>query len=133
MKGERGFTLVETLIAFAILAVTLVALYEAMGTSLSGFARASRFDEAVLIAESRLTELAALPTLPDAAFEGAVEGTRYRWRVEQIPDTTPEPPELASSPLRPQKVKLTISWQDNGARRQIAVEQVLLVPRQSGR
>ena len=78
MKNERGFTLVEALIAFAILAVVLVALYESMGTSLSGLARAGRFDEAVLIAESRLAELDAMTTLPEAPFENAVEGTAYR-------------------------------------------------------
>lgn len=130
MKGERGFTLVEALVAFAILAVVIVALYESMGTGVSGLARAGRFDEAVLIAESRLAELEATKTLP--AVENAVEGTEYRWRVEPIADETPEPPELAASTLKAQKIRLIVTWQDRGAKREIAVERLLLIPRQPG-
>lgn len=132
MKGERGFTLVEALIAFAILAVTLVALYQALGTSVVGLARASRHDEAVLIAQSRLSELAALPLPSATSSEGDIEGTPYRWRFELIPDVTAEAPEIAASPVRLQKVKLTVSWDEGGVQRRISVDHVLLVLRQPG-
>jgi general secretion pathway protein I len=130
MKGERGFTLVEALIAFAILAVTLVALYEAMGTSVRGMARASQLDEAVLVAESRLAELSLLRSLP-AQLEGESDG--YRWRVTPIEDEGPEAPDLATAPLRAQKVKLTVARREAGVAKEIAVERVVLLERQPGR
>lgn len=132
MTRARGFTLIEALIAFAILALTLVALYGAMGTGLRGMALSSRLDEAVLVAESRLAELGELKTL-SGPIDGAVEGTGYRWRVEPLADEGAEPPEFAASPLRLQKVKLIVSWLEAGRRRDISVERTLLLQRQLGR
>lgn len=131
MTSERGFTLVETLIAFAILAVTAVALYEAMGTSVRGIATSSRLDEAVLIAEARLAELGALDMMP-AALDGAVEGTIYRWRVAPVADETSEVPAFSASPLRAQKVKLIVTWPENGRTKEIAIERLLLLQRRPG-
>ena len=132
MTNERGFTLVEALVAFAILATVLVALYEAMGTSLKGLDRSGRVDEAVLIAESRLDELKARKTLPESPLEGAVEGTAYRWRVEPVAEAAPEAPELAVSPLRLRKVKLVVTWREGPNEKHIAIERSLLLLRQPG-
>ncbi len=129
--NARGFTLVEALVAFAILALTLTALYGALGTSLAGIARSTKNDEAVLIASSKLAEIAALRAIPSAA-EGAVENTAFRWRVEPIADPQPEGPEYAGTPLRAQRLKLTISWRENGTTHSIAVERRLLIWRGSG-
>ena len=132
MTDERGFTLIEALVAFAILAATLVALYEAMGTGLKGIDRSAQVDKAVLVAESKLDELKALKVLPRAALEGAVEHTPYRWHVEAVADEMPETPELAASPVRLQKIKLTVTWRDGAVSRQVAIERLLLLQRQPG-
>ena len=132
MRGERGFTLIETLVAFAILAVVLVSLYEAMGTGLRGFDRASRADEALLIAQSQLDRLSAQHVLTADLMSGAVEGTPYRWRVDAPPATEAEPERLRVSPLRLQRVRLVVSWVDVGRTREIAIEKTLLVQRPPG-
>lgn len=129
MTDQRGFTLVEALVAFAILALMLVALYGAAGTSLNGLARSARYEEAILIAEGRLAELTALRRLP-AALEGAVENGGQRWRIEVLAPSTIEPFETSLSPLRPEKIKLTILWQEQGGTRQIAVERQILLWRE---
>ncbi|MFM9862306.1 MAG: prepilin-type N-terminal cleavage/methylation domain-containing protein [Micropepsaceae bacterium] len=126
MKGERGFTLVEALVAFAILAVMLVALYGAVGTSLNGLARSARYEEAILIAEGRLAELAAVRKLPQAR-EWAIEGSGYRWRVDVVVPEKLEPAELSLSPFRAEKIKLTVAWQELGSSREIVVERQILL------
>jgi len=132
MRGERGFTLIEALVAFAILAVVLVALYEAMGTGLRAFDRAAGVDDALLVAQSELDSLAALKTLPTERMSGAVEGTTIRWRAERVDDGAAEPERLRASPLRLQKMRLTVSWVGDGATRYIAIERTLLVQRTQG-
>ncbi|MDZ4867789.1 MAG: type II secretion system protein [Alphaproteobacteria bacterium] len=128
MKSERGFTLIEALIAFAILAVVLVALYEVMGTSLKGFDRAAETDRALMIAQSELDRLSAMKALPAEALQGAVEGTPFRWRATVVPDAQPEPEHLRVSSLRLQKLRLVVSW----GKREIAVEKALLLQRAPG-
>lgn len=131
MTREHGFTLVEALVAFAILAVVLVALYEAMGTSLSGFNRAAEADEALLVAQSEFDRLTAMKTLP-AVLQGAVEGTPFRWRATVVPDAQREPEHLRVSPLRLTTLRLVVAWRGGNGDRQIAVEKTVLVQRGPG-
>lgn len=129
MTNERGFTLVEALVAFAIMAIMLVALYGALGTSLQGLARSARYEEAVLIAEGRLAELTALRTLPQT-LAGTIEGSGHAWKIETIAPPSTELIESSQSPFRPQRIKLTINWQEHGRRREIAVERQILLWRE---
>ncbi len=129
MSGERGFTLIEALVAFAILALMLVALYGAVGTSLNGIARSARYEGAILIAEGRLAELTALRALPPT-LEGVVEGSGHRWRIEPIAPQQPDLFETSISPFRQQKIKLTIAWSEHGGVREIAIERQLLLWRE---
>lgn len=130
MTGERGFTLVEALVAFAILATVLVALYGATGTSLNGIARSARYEEAVLAAEGRLAELTALRTLPPVR-EGTIEGSVFRWRIETVEPDSAASPELTLSPFQAQRIKLVIAWVENGVSREITVERQLLLWRET--
>lgn len=124
--NARGFTLIEALIAFAILAVVLVALYEAMGTGLKGFDRAAHAGQALMIAQSELDRLAAMKAMP-AETQGAVGGTSFHWRIEVLPQTA-EPEHLRASPLVLRTVRLVVAW-DGG---EVAVEKTLLVQRVPG-
>lgn len=131
MKERNGFTLVEALVAFSILAVSAVAIYSAVGTSVVGLARSGRVDEATLIAQSQLAQWVAARALP-AAGQGQVEGTPYRWRLDLVPDGAPEPPDTALAPLRAQRIRLSLEWDENSRRRAVVLEHILLVRRGSG-
>lgn len=132
MTGERGFTLIEALMAFAILAVVLVALYEAMGTGLKGFDRAATNEAALLAAQSQLDALAAMPALGQKTLSGTIDGTPFRWRATQLRDAAGEAEHLRSSPLRLQRLRLVVSWTEGGAERSLAVEKTFLVARAPG-
>lgn len=125
MTSQKGFTLIEALVAFAILAVVLVSLYEAMGTGLRSFAAASRSEEAVLIAGSRLDAIMSLKRIPELR-QGKIEGTGFEWRLEVLPG----PPSDPLQPLHPfhaVPVRLTISWSGNTGARKIAIDRLIVV------
>jgi type II secretion system protein I len=75
---QRGFTLLEVLVAFAITATVCTAVFGAIGTSLQLHARAERIMRASLLAESVMAEVVA------AGDAGARMGTAddCTWRSE---------------------------------------------------
>lgn len=129
--NQRGFTLVETLVAFAILAVMLVAIYAGLGTSINGIDRASRWDTALLLAQSKLDALAALKDL-QSPLSGTDADTAIAWKVEAIASDKPESDDMRLSPLRLQRVRLTMSWQEGARMRSFAIERTLLLRRAEG-
>ncbi|MBP6012580.1 MAG: type II secretion system protein [Alphaproteobacteria bacterium] len=120
---ERGFTLVETLVAFAILAVVLVAFYEAMGTGFRTFEKAAQVEQAVLAAQSQLDRLVALRNIPDVR-QGVIEGTALTWRLDVRRVRQAEGP----SPVQGALFRLTVT--SDAWRRNITLDRLVLVPRE---
>ncbi len=70
---KRGFTLLEVLVAVAILGTTLVALQQVLGASSRGIAAEMRLTRAMLLARTLLSE-ATLSPPPPGHLEGALDG-----------------------------------------------------------
>lgn len=87
-NGRRGFTLMEVLIAFAILAVSLPALLHLGSTGLDGMERARRVTGAVDLAESLLAEAGQGAALTPGTRSGESADGLYAWtlRVEKAED-----------------------------------------------
>ncbi len=79
--GGRGFTLLEALIAFTILAVALAALLLAFGAGVGGLARAEAYGAAALHARSKLEEVGRALPVELGIREGEFDDG-YRWRVD---------------------------------------------------
>jgi type II secretion system protein I len=112
-RSERGFTLVEVLVALLILAIAAVAVLQLFGGGLR-LARASGDHlDAVLLAESKMAEIEG-----ETLTEGVTEGTEgaYRWarRVAVDPSLLPEDPEVEiPSRLRLARVSVEVRWGRN--------------------
>jgi general secretion pathway protein I len=118
MSGERGFTVIEALIAFAILAVSLAVLYEAMGTSFRTLDRAASVDEAVLVAQSAMDTIVAERRLPQVL---SGRSGVYGWRAEVLPQNGASSDVMALRLLR-----LQVRWAGGG--RGVTLERTLLIP-----
>src|SRR5215469_9992320 len=77
-----GFTIIETLCAFAILALAMVALYGVGGTSFRILAATSSSDDMQLLAQSKLAELSATAELLPHFAQGTFPGSDKKWRLE---------------------------------------------------
>lgn len=80
-RGRRGFTLLEALIAFTILAVALAALLRAFGAGIGGLTRAEAYGTAALHARSKLEEVGSVLPIEPGSREGGFDDG-YRWRVD---------------------------------------------------
>jgi len=81
----RGFTLVEVLVAVAVLALALGAVITGMARFTSNAAYLRQKTIAVWVAHNRLTEIALQKTWPDIGKsngDAEMAGVKWRWRVE---------------------------------------------------
>ncbi len=91
-KFFQGFTLVEVLVALAVLAIALAALMRAMGQSIDVTAALRERSIAMWVAQNRLSQHQMQqdwPSVDTIDGEAEMAGEKWTWR-EQV-STTPEP------------------------------------------
>ena len=78
---QRGFSLLEVLVAFAILSISLGVLYQAFSNSLRNVSAVDHYSRAMIIAESRLAEAVSEMPFREGSDQGEVDDY-YRWQVD---------------------------------------------------
>lgn len=124
-RAEAGFTLVEVLVALAILGVTMVALYGAIGDAAQRLSAAQTESIAVGLARSKLEEVGhtIAPIVGDVA---GAEG-RFTWTVSIAVAGTPE--ERVAWPAVLADVSVKIAWREGEAKRSLSVRTMKLLPK----
>ena len=82
--AESGFTLLEVLVAFAVLAVMLVPILQVFGGGLGMTQTARGYAEGVLLARSKLAELGVAKDLREGESSGEFEERGYRVSITGI-------------------------------------------------
>ena len=79
-KLQLGFTLLETLVALAILAISLGVIYQIFGTSLRNMQYSKDYSYARMLAESKISEIGKGIPVIQGNFEGEFD-QKYRWHM----------------------------------------------------
>jgi general secretion pathway protein I len=91
---QAGFSLLEVLVAFVIVALVVTALFRLFGGALDNAAAADEWTRALLVAQSRLALAAAADPLRETTDAGTVEDGKITWRSTVAayvpPDTSPD-------------------------------------------
>lgn len=133
-SAKEGFTLLEVMIAMAILAMSLTILLGAVNSGVIYSGNQRDVTIASFLAQSKMTELERKRELLSAnsedsgTFEGEFE--RFSWRYVITLDTGIEQlGDLAdlNVPFEPMKVEVTVSWKD-GAKEKSFVLQEMMFP-----
>jgi general secretion pathway protein I len=107
---QRGFSLLEVLVAFSILALSLGVLMQLFSTSLRNATVSSDYAVATELAESLLAEWSAIAT-PEVAQHSGQHAERYRWSVsiEPVAEGNQGMPAVGRPLLR---IKVRVHWSD---------------------
>jgi general secretion pathway protein I len=83
-KHVGGFTLLETLVALSVLAISLGVTYQVFSTALQGSTLADDYAQASMYADSHLADVGKKVHLLPGVSEGSYN-QRYSWKLEVLP------------------------------------------------
>ena len=116
--GNKGFTLIEVMLAAAVLAISIVTIQQGFLRSATLLARVTRTLEAQQFASEKLWEAqeglfySEDPSPGEGSGSFDVSGRRYDWTVEASP--------LSQADLY--AVRVQVSWPEGGTRTQVTRE-----------
>jgi general secretion pathway protein I len=123
-RARRGFSLLELLIAFTILATLVGALSQVFSAGLQAARSGDRDTRAVVIAQSRLAVLDVEQPLRVGVFSGATDDD-YHWRVTLRPYLDDQLP-AARRVLVPLTVTVEVFWEEGDRPRGVSLTSMLL-------
>lgn len=130
-RRQHGYTLIEVIVAFAILALGLTLLLGTLTGSTRQVHWADEAGRASLHAQSLLDDTGVGTTLRPGQRDGTFEDGHYRWSLAITPYRDPLlPPQVALDLGAPQLLQLvlTVQWgKDDDPRRRLTVQSLRLV------
>lgn len=119
-RRQQGFTLLEVMLAFVLLATAMGLLVAMLSKGLAQVRQAQRETEATLHAQSLLDQLGVLEPIKPGERSGQFDNGRYRYRLAISETADPaavveegEPAELVIGAPKLYLVSLAVSW-DSG-------------------
>ncbi|MGE0823865.1 MAG: type IV pilus modification protein PilV [Candidatus Binatia bacterium] len=136
-RTDRGFTLLEVMVALAVLAVGIVAALDAFGGSLRLTTKASRRTQAAIYAQNVMDRVLAQSILEDGEENGEFPGG-FTWRV-QVSEVPPDEDESRLQPNRPnqneffhlKQVDVGIFWNEGTGEQSFVLHSLRTVTEQS--
>lgn len=120
-KAEAGFTLIETLVALTILAVSLTSLFQSQGIGLRTAAAAAEYAKARTLAESLLAETAVQWRGGASRKSGSEGGFAWSINVERAPGM----PSADKTKWGLHQIRISVTWPDG---RSVVLETLKLGP-----
>ncbi len=134
--ASGGFSLLEVLAAFVVLALVGTALFRIFSGALGNASLSDEYSRATLYAESRLAAPGVETPLREGVQQGTSDDGKYSWTARVEPYRTPgSTPDLDATvelmPVRLWRIAVTVSWPGvAGSDRSVALATVRLAPKE---
>ena len=115
---QSGFTLLETLVALSVLAISLGVIYQIFGTSLRNMQYTKEYSYAQMVAESKLSELGKGIPVSSGNFEGNVDN-KYSWKmsIEPLGPLANANEDVVGK----YQIRFVVNWDSNGKDRSLSL------------
>ncbi len=109
---QSGFSLLEILVAFSILSLSLGVILQIFGKGINLAATSSSYSQAVLVAESVMATVGVVEPLQEGENSGQTDGL-YNWSVEIFPyELEDSEVELENLPFTVYQVQVNVIWEN---------------------
>lgn len=125
---SRGMTLIEVLVAFVVLSVTLAVILQIFTGGMRNARLADSYSRAVFLAESKLAAVGV--ERPLLAGDDAGQMVDMQWHVNVQPMDDGGAADRLLLPSRLYQVSVRVAWNEGGHDRQILLESLRLGSRQ---
>lgn len=131
--NQRGFSLLEVLVAFTLLAVLFGALFEVFAGGLATVRKAGTRGYVTLLAQSKLAELSTGSRFASSSHSGLFESADghlddsvYRWTfsLERYPEDELGP--VDRGPVTPYVATIEVQWDEAGRAQNLSLSTVVL-------
>ena len=90
-RTQTGFSLIEVVVALAIVALMLGAIYQVSNGAVRSTVRTDNYLRALAMAQSRLAEASAMPVLTVGTVLGSTDGVAWSTSIKPFAAPPPSP------------------------------------------
>ena len=116
----RGFSLLEMIVATAILGIAIIGLMTLITTVLANAARIREYDRAAMLARTKMNQLLVEEPLPLGINLSGKFETRLGWEARVEPFFMPPTPRPGRTMLV--HIRLSVWWDSDGRRKRLRLE-----------
>ncbi len=117
--GPEGFSLLEVLVAAALMGLVLVVLLQVITSALRSQEAAFQRTQASLVAEKILAENCQINTLKEGTYQGREAQYDYSVKVSPQKEWSGGP---SNRRIVCSLIQVTVAWQERGARKTLEVQ-----------
>ena len=130
MGRQRGFTLVEVVVAFLLLSLVLVTVFEIFTRGLQRAGELDNYSRALAIAQSEIASAGVEDALAEGEMRGETDDRQFHWvmSVHKYVDATQDPQVAAQpTPYALYRLEARVGWQGGtGTEREVALSTLVL-------
>ena len=127
-RSSGGFSLIEILVAFVVLSLTLSVIMQIFSGGLRNVRHSDNYSRALYLAESRLAALGVEQPLREGVISGELD-QRFRWQISVRPYREAVTADETLLKLALYHVMVVVSWDDGGQARQLELTSLRLAPK----
>ena len=119
-SAVNGFTLLEMIVATAVMSLAVVGLLSLLSGTLSNARRIQQYDRAAMLARTKMNELLVMSPLPLGQALGGQWDASTGWMARA--DSFERPPNAQPGMMQLVRLNLEIWWVADGQRKSITLE-----------